>query len=102
MPSTTSEAAKNILIADDDVEITNLLTDLLDEEGYTVESVHTGTEVLERLKGNYLYQLVLMDVQMPGVDGLTVLEQIRQKSLDLPVVMITGHGTSSIAIRAMQ
>ncbi len=93
---------KHILIADDETSITDLLTDLLVEAGYEVDCVHTGTDVLEKLKGSANYQLVLMDVNMPGLDGLEVLEQIRQKSLDLPVIMITGFGTSSIAIRAMQ
>lgn len=102
MPGSDINTTKYILIADDETSITDLLTDLLVEAGYEVDCVHTGTDVLEKLKGTSNYQLVLMDVNMPGLDGLEVLEQIRQKSLDLPVIMITGFGTSSIAIRAMQ
>jgi Response regulator containing CheY-like receiver, AAA-type ATPase, and DNA-binding domains len=99
---TQQKIKQHILIADDDTSITDLLSDLLNEVGYIVDCVHTGTEVLERLKDPTSYQLVLMDVKMPGLDGLEVLEQIRQKSIDLPVIMITGYGASSVAIRAMQ
>lgn len=99
---THQKIKQHILIADDDTSITDLLSDLLSEVGYIVDCVHTGTEVLERLKDPTSYQLVLMDVKMPGLDGLEVLEQIRQKSIDLPVIMITGFGASSVAIRAMQ
>lgn len=99
---THQKIKQHILIADDDTSITDLLSDLLSEVGYIVDCVHTGTEVLERLKDPNSYQLVLMDVKMPGLDGLEVLEQIRQKSIDLPVIMITGFGASSVAIRAMQ
>jgi two-component system response regulator AtoC len=102
MPVTHQKIKQHILIADDDTSITDLLSDLLSEVGYIVDCVHTGTEVLERLKDPNSYQLVLMDVKMPGLDGLEVLEQIRQKSIDLPVIMITGFGASSVAIRAMQ
>jgi|HigsolmetaAR202D_1030399.scaffolds.fasta_scaffold00041_41 two-component system response regulator AtoC len=102
MPVTQQKIKQHILIADDDTSITDLLSDLLNEVGYIVDCVHTGTEVLERLKDPTSYQLVLMDVKMPGLDGLEVLEQIRQKSIDLPVIMITGYGASSVAIRAMQ
>jgi two-component system, NtrC family, response regulator AtoC len=102
MVNTKNTVAKSILIADDDTAITDLLDEALSEEGYQVDCVHSGAEVLERLQNPSPYQLVLMDVKMPGMDGLEVLSQIRQKSLDLPVVMITGYGTSSVAIRAMQ
>jgi two-component system response regulator AtoC len=96
------ETRKRILIADDDAGTVALLTDLLTEDGYTVESVATGTEVLDRLQVDSRYDLLLVDVQMPGVNGLDLLERLRSASNDIPVIMITAHGTSSIAIRAMQ
>lgn len=102
MPSKQPEAINQILIADDDPDITDLLATILDEEGYRVDAVHTGTQVLERLKNASAYQVVLMDVTMPEMNGLDVLEQIRQKNIDVPVVMITANSTSSVAIRAMQ
>ncbi|MBC8075927.1 MAG: sigma-54-dependent Fis family transcriptional regulator [Chloroflexales bacterium] len=91
-----------ILIADDDASITDVLSEVLQEEGYAVSAVHSGPDVLERLKGAHPYRLVLLDVQMPGMDGLDVLGQIHQKQPDLPIIMITAFGTSTVAIRAMQ
>ena len=96
------ETRKRILIADDDAGTVALLTDLLTEDGYAVESVATGTEVLDRLQVDSRYDLLLVDVQMPGVNGLDLLERLRGAGNDIPVIMITAHGTSSIAIRAMQ
>jgi two-component system response regulator AtoC len=91
-----------ILVADDESALRELLTDLLTDEGYAVESVATGTEVQQRLQTDGTYELLLLDVKMPGIDGLKLLEDLRAKGNDIPVIMITGQGTSSIAIRAMQ
>jgi two-component system response regulator AtoC len=102
MPTARTNAEHQILIADDDADITDVLSELLEEEGYSVSAVHSGEEVLDKLKGAHPYRLVLLDVKMPGMDGLDVLGQIHQKMLDLPVIMITANGTSSVAIRAMQ
>ncbi|GIV98287.1 MAG: acetoacetate metabolism regulatory protein AtoC [Herpetosiphonaceae bacterium] len=92
---------RRILVADDDEGISTLLHDLLTEEGYTVEVAHSGGEVFNRLQGNN-FDLLLLDVRMPGSDGLAILEQLRKAGDDIPVIMITAHGTSSTAIRAMQ
>ena len=102
MSSVRNKGEPQILIADDDELITDVLSELLEAEGYDVDAVHSGTEVLERLKGAHPYRLVLLDVQMPEMDGLDALGQINQKQPDLPVIMITAHGTSTVAIRAMQ
>ncbi len=91
-----------ILVADDESALRELLTDLLTDEGYSVESVANGTEVQQRLQADGMYNLLLLDVKMPGIDGLKLLEELRGKGNDIPVIMITGQGTSSIAIRAMQ
>jgi two-component system response regulator AtoC len=103
MSSARNNGDKHILIADDDVGVTDVLSEVLQEEGYSVTAVHSGEEVIDKLKGAHPYRLVLLDVKMdPGMDGLDVLGQIHQKMLDLPVIMITAHGTSTVAIRAMQ
>lgn len=91
-----------ILVADDDEGIVDVLTELLADEGYEVESVSSGTAVLEKISGDQNYSLLLVDLQMPGVNGLELLEKLRDTENPTPVIMITGHGTSSIAIRAIQ
>ena len=93
------ELHQRILIADDDPGIRGLLCDVFEEEGYTAEPAEHGGEVLAKLTKNHSYDLLIMDVRMPGQDGLTVLEQLRKNGITIPVIMMTAHGTSSTAIR---
>ena len=99
-----SEQSTNerILIADDEEGLRELLTDLLTEEGYAAESVTNGSAVLERLEAGENYDLLLLDLKMPGVSGIDLLERLRAAGNMVPVIMVTGYGTSSSAIRAMQ
>lgn len=96
------EQRRRILIADDDPGIRTLLCDVFDEEGYLAEPAEHGGEVLTRLTKDNQYDLLIMDVRMPGQDGLTILEQLRKSGVLIPVIMMTAHGTSSTAIRAIQ
>ena len=100
--TSSNETHGRILIADDEQPIVDLLTDLLSGEGYDVAGVGSGTAVLEQLQGEHGFGLLLMDLQMPGVNGLDLFERLRNDGIDIPVILITAHGTSSIAIRAMQ
>lgn len=93
---------ERILIADDEEPLRELLSDLLAEEGYTVEAVATGTDALERVENGESFDLLLLDLKMPGVSGIDILEKLRTNGNETPVIMITGYGTSSNAIRAMQ
>lgn len=93
---------RHILIADDDDGVRAMLHDLLEEEGYTVSDVRSGTEVLTKIAGGNGFDLLLMDVRMPGIDGLEVLERLHKNNSDIGVIMITAHATSSVAIRAIQ
>ncbi|WP_029215218.1 sigma-54-dependent transcriptional regulator [Kallotenue papyrolyticum] len=93
---------RRILIADDDDGVRAVLRDLLAGEGYHVSEARSGTEVLTNLAAGNGYHLLLMDVRMPGLDGLEVLERLRKNNSDIGVIMITAHATSSVAIRAMQ
>ncbi len=96
------EKQRKILIADDDEGVRNVLHDLLADEGYDVTEVRSGTEVLTKVAGGSCFDLLLMDVRMPGIDGLEVLERLQKNHSDIGVIMITAHATSSVAIRAMQ
>ena len=96
------EKQRKILIADDDEGVRDVLRDLLADEGYDVTEVRSGTEVLTKIAGGSGFDLLLMDVRMPGIDGLEVLERLQKNHSDIGVIMITAHATSSVAIRAMQ
>ena len=102
MATKNNKPQERILVADDEPSLRELLTELLTDEGYTVDSVATGAEVLERLQSDTRYDLLLLDLRMPQIDGLQLLERLRSEGEDIPVIMMTAHGTSSSAIRAMQ
>ena len=79
-----------VLLADDDVELSGMLTEYLEREGFGVTAVHDG-EAAARLALSGSYQIVVLDVMMPKVDGIEALRQIRQTSR-VPVIMLTARG----------
>ena len=87
---TNSEAAKRILVIDDDVELCQLVNRFLTQEGFEIESVNSGAAGADRaLSKNY--ELVVLDVMMPEVNGFDVLRRIRAQS-HIPVLMLTAKG----------
>ncbi|HHW7569127.1 TPA: response regulator [Mannheimia haemolytica] len=78
-----------ILLIDDDIEFTELLTELLSLEGFKMKVVHNGLEGLNELESNQ-YDLVLLDVMMPILNGVETLKRIRQK-YSLPVLMLSAR-----------
>ncbi|GAB1668367.1 envelope stress response regulator transcription factor CpxR [Mannheimia haemolytica] len=78
-----------ILLIDDDIEFTELLTELLSLEGFKMKVVHNGLEGLNELESNQ-YDLVLLDVMMPVLNGVKTLKRIRQK-YSLPVLMLSAR-----------
>jgi len=79
-----------VLLADDDVELASMLKEYLEREGFGVATVHDG-EAAARLALSGGYQIVVLDVMMPKLDGIEALRQIRQTSR-VPVVMLTARG----------
>ena len=79
-----------VLLADDDIELSAMLTEYLEREGFGVTAVHDG-EAAARLALSGGYQIVVLDVMMPKVDGIEALRQIRQSSR-VPVIMLTARG----------
>jgi two-component system, NtrC family, nitrogen regulation response regulator NtrX len=89
----------SILIVDDEPGIRQSLAGVLQDEGYRVESVESGDICLEVLKKER-HDLVMLDIWMPGPDGLQTLERIRDLETPPLVIMISGHGTIETAVRA--
>ena len=90
-----------ILIVDDEKNYLLVLSAFLSGEGYETLTASSGTEGLEILETTDL-DLVLTDMKMPGMDGIEFLKEIKKKNRDLPVVMMTAHGTVEKAVEAMQ
>ena len=78
-----------LLLVDDDIELTELLSTLLELEGFDVETANNGLEALQKL--NESYKLVLLDVMMPKLNGIETLKEIRKVS-NVPVMMLTARG----------
>jgi len=89
----------SILIVDDEAGIRQSLTSILRDEGYAVDAVATGEECLSALKKSP-YDVVLLDVWLPGIDGLETLKQLRESGNGPMVVMISGHGSIETAVRS--
>ena len=90
-----------ILIIDDEKAICNTLKDILTYEKYEVEIANDGAEGIKKAEtGNF--DLVLSDIKMPKMDGIEVLVKLQELHPDLPVVMISGHGTIETAVDALK
>lgn len=90
-----------ILIVDDEEVIRQTLIDILEYEGYDLETASDGAEAIAKINSNK-YDAVLCDIKMPKMDGLEVLEIIAPKYPELPIVMISGHGTLDTAVEAVK
>ncbi len=99
--TTTTENAYRILIIDDEAGIRESLETLLGLEGYTVDTAPDGEAGLNTI-GQRSYDLVLLDLALPGLNGIEVLGQIRERYPDLPVIMITAYGTVNNVVDAIR
>jgi DNA-binding NtrC family response regulator len=89
----------NILVVDDDCQITDMLRDYLVGRGYAVTAVYGGREALEAFStGNF--HIVIVDMKMPDVDGIAVLKSIRKTDQAAVVIMITGYASTDSAVEA--
>ena len=91
--------ARTILIVDDEANILQSLEGILSDEGFEVISAVSGTEALERIDEE-IPDLVLLDIWMPGKDGIETLTDIKQAYPSLQVVMMSGHGSIETAVKA--
>ena len=89
-------ALGRILVVDDEAPVREVLTEYFSTEGYTVEAATSGLEALSAVSGGRA-DLVLLDVRMPGLDGVQVLRRIRQMSTTLPVIMVTANEDVTLA-----
>ena len=89
----------SILIVDDEPSILQSLSGLLTDEGFEVITANNGYEAL-KIIDTETPDLVLLDIWMPGIDGIETLKEIKKSSASLPVVIITGHGNVETAVKA--
>jgi len=91
----------NVLAIDDDEQFLQSLVGLLKYKNYNIEPISNPTIVSELVKNND-YDCILLDVKMPGIDGISLLEKIMQTHPHIPVIMISGQSTLSIAVESIK
>jgi two-component system nitrogen regulation response regulator NtrX len=91
----------SILIVDDEPGVRSSLGGVLRDEGYQVDAVDSGEACLDRLSDKP-YDLIVLDIWLPGMDGLATLARMRERQLDPQVVVISGHGNIESAVRAIK
>lgn len=92
--------SKKILICDDDKTVADFLKRFLEKEGYSeLETTGTGEEVLEKIR-KHDYQLVFLDIKLPGIGGMETLKRIKEFNKDIAVIMITGFPEMSLVEEA--
>ncbi|MBO1271420.1 MULTISPECIES: sigma-54-dependent transcriptional regulator [Shewanella] len=96
-----SHDAYTVLILDDEPHIGTVLTQLFELEGITAKATTQPQEILKSLDRNWM-GVVITDVNMPGMDGISVMQQIKQQDADIPVILITGFGDIAMAVSAVK
>jgi DNA-binding NtrC family response regulator len=95
------EMKPTILVVDDEKEICDLFDEALTQEGYEVVTATDGVEALSLGRQSRL-DVALLDIKMPGMDGIEVLQKLREVKKDVEVIVLTGYGTLKTAKEAMR
>ncbi len=93
---------QTVFVVDDDQDLLRYLARLLSSKGYEVVTASSGAEALERLRGGFLPTVMILDLMLPEVDGMTILAQAKILYKDLPVVIVTAHGATKNIIEAVK
>lgn len=90
-----------VLIVDDEAAIRKTLTEILKYQSYEVDEASDGIEALAKIKTNS-FNIIILDIKMPKMDGIETLERIQEINPDIPVIMISGHGNIDTAVEAVK
>jgi DNA-binding NtrC family response regulator len=93
---------KRILIVDDEKNMCTVLSMLFRDQGYEVATAGDGSEVVRRLEGGEVVDLIISDLKMPGVDGIGILDYLKETERDIPLILITAYGTIPDAVQAVK
>jgi excisionase family DNA binding protein len=99
-PPPSRTMRKRVLVVDDEASIRELLSKTLALAEYDVDTADDGVAALDRMR-SLAYDLLIADLKMPGMDGLTLIRQARQIKANLPIIIITGYSSESSAIEAV-
>lgn len=99
-PGTNATASRRVLIVDDDLAVLSLHGRVLSKDGFEVETASNGEAAMTALHKRS-FDLILSDIDMPGIDGIKLLEYVRSHDADVPVILITGAPSLETAIQAL-
>ena len=97
----SDEQLRLVHLVDDDEAIRRSVGFMLKTSGFTVKTYESGVELM-KAAGGVQTGCILLDIRMPGMDGLEVQKALRDKGVTLPVIIMTGHGDVSLAVQAMK
>lgn len=100
-PHTPVGENETILVIDDDQDLRQSLGDILDHENFHLEFAHDGLSGLSKAQ-QLKPDLILLDLQMPDIDGIEVLDRLKERNLNIPVILMTGHGSESVAVEVFR
>jgi len=96
-----AEIEGNVLLVDDEEQFLEALSERLETRGLHVKTVKTGQEALEKIE-EHQFDAIVLDLALPGIDGIETLKLLKQKQPDLQIIMLSGHGTFQSGIEAMK
>ncbi len=99
--TSSADEGEKILIVDDDPGLRRLLERFLTEQGYRVKSVES-TEQMDRVLGRELFQLLVLDLMLPGEDGLSACKRLREANNHMPIIMLTAKGDEGSRIQGLE
>src|ERR687892_462231 len=91
----------SILVVDDEPGVRSSISGVLQDEGFDVDTAGSGEECLEKANGT-AFDVIVLDIWLPGLDGLTTLQRLRERQIESQVVIISGHGNIESAVRAIK
>ena len=94
-------SSAKVLLVDDEKDLTDILSERLQMRDLEVYTASSGPEAIE-LAGQHRFDTVILDLQMPGMDGIETLKRLLRADADLQVIVLTGHGTISKSVEAMK
>ncbi len=93
--------ADRVLLVDDDLEFTQVLSERMESRGVDVDTAASGQEALDRAKGKP-YDAIILDLSMPEMDGIETLQHLLQDNPDLQVILLTGYATAARGVEAIK
>ena len=90
-----------VLVVDDEPRICHLIFDVLVQEGYVVDISFSGTDALQMIK-KHNYHMLITDLEMPGIDGLELIQKVKKKNSEIRAIMITGNAIDDVAVWAVR